>query len=329
MSNNCKTLWADKVSSYDLDPRSVAHALGGDVIGHNRILASGPGHSRQDRSLSVHISSVYPEGFWVTSFAGDDELLCRDHVREMLGLPSWRPSKGERAPMTRPAAPAPAAPDRDQERRAAWVRERFREIWAEAREPRGTIVQKYLAGRGLLFPEDTADLRYHPRCPWKDERGELIFVPAMVCAMRDIQTDEIVAIHRRRLTLEGEKVGKPMMLGPSRGAAVKLDPDEDVTMGLVVGEGVETCLAARQLGFTPVWALGSASTIANLPVLSGIEAITLLAENDRNGANERAVEACAMRWDAAGRDVFAGTPDFGKDMNDALNALNTPKGRNA
>jgi hypothetical protein len=34
-----------------------------------------------------------------------------------------------------------------------------------------------------------------------------------------------------------------MMLGPSRGAVLKLMPDEDVTMGLTITEGIEDGLA--------------------------------------------------------------------------------------
>jgi putative DNA primase/helicase len=66
------------------------------------------------------------------------------------------------------------------------------------------------------------------------------------------------------------------MLGAAGGTAVKLDPDPCVTLGLVVGEGVETCLSARQLGLKPVWALGSVGAIRAVPVLSGIEALTIL-----------------------------------------------------
>src|SRR4051794_18444545 len=53
-----------------------------------------------------------------------------------------------------------------------------------------------------------------------------------------------------------------------------------VTIGLTVGEGVETCLSARQLGLRPAWALGSVRAIRTFPVLSGIEALTILEETD-------------------------------------------------
>ncbi|WP_395697975.1 toprim domain-containing protein [Methylocella sp.] len=113
-----------------------------------------------------------------------------------------------------------------------------------------------------------------------------------------------------------------MMLGPVAGAAIKIDADEDVTMGLTVGEGAETCVAARQLGLRPVWALGSAGAIGAFPVLPGVEALTILEELDDAGANGRAIEACASRWRAAGREVLIVSPLLGGDINDSIKPKN-------
>jgi hypothetical protein len=334
--NHTKALRADKVSSYSLDPSSVARALGGKVTGRNRVLAPGPGHSHQDRSLSVKVDPAAPDGFLVTSFAGDDPMVCRDHVRLVLGLPAWSPASGRSDAPSRLTVIIPSRPDPDEERRAAWKRTRIAEIWHEARDPRGTLVERYLTqpkaqgGRGLVFPDDVAGtvLRFHPACPWRDESGQLIRVPAMVAAMRCIHTDRLKAVHRTRLTPDGKKADR-RMYGDATESAIKLDPDEAVTTGLAVGEGIETVLAARQFGFKPAWALGSAGGIREFPVVNGIEGLTILEEHDQNGANAQAVEACWLRWHAAGREVLAGTPDYGKDMNDALHALNAPQGRAA
>ena len=97
------------------------------------------------------------------------------------------------------------------------------------------------------------------------------------------------------------------------GTAVKLDADENVLSGLHVGAGVETCLAARQLGLRPVWALGSKYAIGSFAVLSGVEALTILAEPDAT-----AEVACAKLWHAAGREVFINRAVGGKDLNDAI-----------
>ena len=92
----------------------------------------------------------------------------------------------------------------------------------------------------------------------------------MVTLFRDLTTNEPCGIHRTFLTTVGRKLDRKM-LGRAKHAAIKLDADENVTLGLTVGEGLETCLAARLAGFGPVWALGSASAIAAFPVLSGID----------------------------------------------------------
>ena len=106
------------------------------------------------------------------------------------------------------------------------------------------------------------------------------------------------------------------MLGRAKHAAIKLDADEDVTLGLVIGEGLETGLAAQLAGFRPVWALGSASAIAAFPVLPGIEAINILGEIDDSGANHRATKVCSARWTEAGQEAFIITPLCGGDLAD-------------
>ena len=76
-----------------LDPLVVARALGGDVCG-DEVLCPGPGHSNADRSLSVKPKRDAADGFLVYSFAGDDPILCRDHVRTKLGLPEPQQKTG-------------------------------------------------------------------------------------------------------------------------------------------------------------------------------------------------------------------------------------------
>src|SRR5262245_57497669 len=70
----------------------VAEILGGEVTG-GEALVPGPGHSVEDRSLAVKLDSAAPDGFVLHSFAGDDEIACRDYVRKKLGLPKFEPKK--------------------------------------------------------------------------------------------------------------------------------------------------------------------------------------------------------------------------------------------
>ena len=306
------------MSGFDL--RTIARALGGEVSGR-QVLAPGPNHSRLDRSLSIKLSREAAGGFIVKSFADDDFTLCRDYVALRLNLPSdfWR-TKGHGYGAPRPGpgpifVPREPEPDPDHTARIA----RAVAVWDAASDAHGTIVEAYLAGRRLDLLPGADVLRFHPHCPWRDEAAErTIYVPAMVAAMRGIESDAITAVHRTRLTPEGAKVDR-RMLGIAGGAAVKVDADDEVTGGITVGEGVETVLAARQLGFRPAWAVTSANAVASFPVLAGVECLTLLQENDPT--SDRAVGEAAERWHRAGREITIITPNIGSDMNDALRGL--------
>jgi hypothetical protein len=69
----------------------LANALGGEVSS-GQVLAPGPGHNPTDRSLSIKVDPNAPDGFLVHSFANDDPIVCRDYVREKIGLPAFRPN---------------------------------------------------------------------------------------------------------------------------------------------------------------------------------------------------------------------------------------------
>src|SRR6267143_983831 len=124
-----------------LDARSVALALGGEVCSRDAVLAPGPGHSRRDRSLSIKLDPSARDGFVVHSFAGEDPLVCRDHVRNALSL---GPPDQRRPP---PLPYARGAVSRDDGTSALALR-----IWDRANSARHTIVERYLASRGLAVP---------------------------------------------------------------------------------------------------------------------------------------------------------------------------------
>jgi hypothetical protein len=192
-------------------------------------------------------------------------------------------------------------------------------LWKSGVDPRGTLAERYLNSRGLELPDNIANrvVRFHGACPWNSEDGENERRPVMLTAFRSIANDKLVAVHRTLLSDHGRKLDR-RMLGPVAGAAIKIDDDTDVEQGLTIGEGFETCLAGRALGFRPVWALGSANAIGEFPVLSGIDALTILGETDDNGANARAARTCARRWMAAGREAAVATPIIAGDMNDLV-----------
>jgi Toprim domain len=133
--------------------------------------------------------------------------------------------------------------------------------------------------------------------------------------MRNLITDEPIGIQRIALTPEGRKIDR-RMLGHS--GAVKLWPTE---AQLVVGEGIETVLAAatripyRDMPLRPAWSLLSAPALERLPILPGVERLIILVDHDLAGKNAALI--CRNRWQRAGRTVIELMhPRPGADFND-------------
>jgi Toprim domain len=310
-----------------IDLRSLRAVLGGEIINGRQLLCPGPGHSAKDRSLSVWLTA---DGFSVHSHSGDDWQTCKDYVRQRLGWPTWQPGDDD----DRRVSPqrlrdfdraAADAESEQRERTADDMRriERATAIWDDATDPRGTVAEEYLRSRTLQLADDVANtvLRFHPSCPWRcEDTGATDFIPALVAAFTSIDDGVVTAVHRIRLDQpERWPKAERRMLGVVHRSAVKLDPANGT---LHVGEGVETCLAARQLGHAPTWALGSAGMIAKLPVLDGVSTLCVLGESGE--ASAQAIRYCGERWHAAGRKVCIISPDPGyDDLNTELMAAAT------
>lgn len=274
-----------------MDARTAARALGGEVAGRNTVRCPGPGHSRGDRSLAVRFTGG---DFVVHSFAGDDWRACRDHVKAALGITGDRPSPPEVPPAPRVAID-PERLKKSQEAMSVWGRSILLD---------GTLVETYLHSRGLSYDGDA--LRF-----WPGGR-------AMVALITDAVTAEPTGgIHRTFLDQNGRRLEKKM-LGRARGGVVRLSGDDDVTGGLALAEGIETALAAP---FTPIWACLSAGTMKDFPVLPGVEALTIFADNDASGTGQNAADECGRRWHAAGREVTVNIVDeVGRDFADIREA---------
>jgi putative DNA primase/helicase len=305
---------------------NVAAALGGEVAGHNTILCPGPGHAPKDRSLSVKLDPTAPDGFLTYSHAGDDWRLCRDQVRARLGLPPWQPGDEQRrgvpprhvdkwdlAAVEADANEGPRAWTEDEVIRIA----KARRIWEEAGDPRGTLAERYLREHRRLDLRAElvgAVLRFHPRCRWRNEStGKTDFIPAVIVPFRSIDDDAITAVHRIALNSDGTKLDRRMR-GVVHRAAIKLDPPGKQ---LAIGEGLETAMAARQLGHGPAWALGSVGAISRFPIIECVNTLIILGE--RGDISAQAIKLCGTRWKKAGRRVLIIMPDSPhSDLNDVL-----------
>ena len=192
-------------------------------------------------------------------------------------------------------------------------------IWQAATPAVGTLVETYLRSRGLHLPP-MPKLRFHAGL--KHPSGS--YWPALVALVTRGSDDTPLAIHRTFLARDGggKAPADPakMMLGPCRGGAVRLADPDDV---LMVGEGIETCLAAMQASGLPAWAALSTGGLAALilPPLPVAGEVMIAADNDASGAGIRAAREAAARWHKEGRTVrIALPPKIGTDFNDMLRA---------
>jgi hypothetical protein len=202
------------------------------------------------------------------------------------------------------AAPAPAKSARyPAKTKRADEAERVRralEIWREARDPRGTIVQDYLFVRGwtggipgslragvdpvalscadvgLAIP---ASLRFHSRL-WY---SPCVYLPAMVAAIEDMD-GQIVGVFRTFLKTDGTAkadVEKPKKaLGRERGCAVHLSAG---ALEMVLCEGIETGLSILQATGRHVWVAVGTSNLGQIELPDFAREIIIAADNDGPG----------------------------------------------
>jgi Toprim domain len=194
---------------------------------------------------------------------------------------------------------------------------------AYLRDVRGTDVNHWAIRRALMDVETlgwSEQVYFHqlnPDEPFHELNGQ--YRGAIVAILTDPVTAERTGGITRTFVHQGQKIGKAMSLGGAgRPGIIRLTPDDEALTGLHIAEGLETALSAMMVGFLPMWATGSTSQMAKLPVLDGIECVTILADNDENGAGEKAAIKVGLRWRAAGRKVrVLETPEPG-DLNDLV-----------
>jgi putative DNA primase/helicase len=185
-------------------------------------------------------------------------------------------------------------------------------VWRASLLPQQMEVEAYLRSRGIAIPVP-ASIRFHVGL--RHSSGGIW--PAMVALVTRGFDGKPIGIHRTFLASDGS--GKApvepakMMLGPCQGGAVRL---ADSTNVLMVGEGIETCLAAIQATGHPAWAALSTSGMRGLNLPQDVRDVIVLADGDEAG--ETAARDCAGRWKREGRRVRIARPPWGMDFNDLL-----------
>ena len=187
-------------------------------------------------------------------------------------------------------------------------------LWGECKSL-SDVALDYLHARRCRIPPVDGDLRYHA---FLKHPGGYVG-SALVALITDAVTGVPMSLHRTWIRADGRKadVDPPRLLlagHRKQGGVIRLWPDEAVTHGLGIAEGVESALSLAW-AFDPTWSVIDAGNLASFPVLPGIEALTIAADNDRAGQN--AADECAQRWADAGREAFI-TTQKQNDLNDAI-----------
>lgn len=285
---------------------TIARALGGHRAGATW-MARCPVH--EDRSPSLSISAGKGGKVLVRCHAGCDQ---RDLIAALQERGLWRTTGRASGVGLKHRQRIAEELDADTLKRSAVALA----IWQASRVAEETPVAAYLHSRGLDLPALPA-LRFHAGL--KHPSGGVW--PAMVALVTRGATGSPIAVHRTFLARDGN--GKApvdpskMMLGPCRGGVVRLGGVGDV---LMVGEGIETCLAAMQASGRPAWAGLSTSGLRSLDLPRDVRDVIVLADGDEAG--EAAAQDCARRWKGEGRRVRIARPPHGMDFNDLLKTRN-------
>jgi hypothetical protein len=285
-----------------LTAETIAKALGGRKAGSGW-MARCPAHDDREPSLSIRD-------------ADDGKVLVRCHagctqdsvIAALRQRGLWAETGPNRSGGTASASVTTQKDCDDDGKRTG----RALKGWQSTKSPYGTAVERYLASRGLDLPW-LETIRFHPGL--KHPSGDVW--PAMVGLVTRGVDDVPLAIHRTFLARDGS--GKApvdpqrMMLGPCRGGAVRLAKAGNV---LLVGEGIETCLAAMQASGHPAWAALSTSGLLTLDLPQTVRDVIVLADGDEAG--KAAARGAALRWKREGRRVRIAYPSEGMDFNDML-----------
>lgn len=283
--------------------KRIADSLDGHKSGSSW-MARCPAHDDRTPSLSIRDAN---DKVLVHCFAG---CAQRDVISALAARGLWPIGSSDRVPiLSRRCAKPDNKPQSDLGRSAA-----ARSIWQASAPAAETLVEEYLASRGLPLPH-APTIRFHPRLK---HRSSKVF-PGMVARVQNGSDGEAFAIHRTFLAPDGSGKApvKPpkMMLGPSKRGAVRLAAAGEL---LMVGEGIETCLAAMQKTGHPAWAGLSAEGLRAIHLPPNVRKVVVLADGDDTG--DAAARDCARRLIAEGREVQTAQAPPGKDFNDP----NTP-----
>lgn len=203
-----------------------------------------------------------------------------------------------------PTKPIFRQPESDKHQQAAKDRlPRLMRIWHDT-EPLNDFAKRYLSGRGLnanKLPE-TAAIRFIRKLDYwtQDSKGKPLHIttlPAIVAAITD-QAGQMQGLHLTYLhQRETGQITKARLLHPEthqalpskkmqarfsgslKGASVQIEQPNQQGQ-IIIAEGIETALAARELFGLPCMAALSANGLQCVNLPAGVTEVLIAADND-------------------------------------------------
>lgn len=195
-----------------------------------------------------------------------------------------------------------------------------RRLFAASKSLTGSLAGTYLRSRGITRAFELPALRFHPRCYYRRNEGDIPGTagafPALIAAVTDTEGLQ-TGTHRTWLDPSGDmkaRVASPRRaMGNILGNAVRFGTADDV---LIAGEGIETMLSLREV--LPTMSMAAATSSAHLAAILFPPTLQrLYVARDRDAAGDAAYGILTDRTQAAGIKLVSlmpGLADFNDDL---------------
>ena len=274
----------------------IVAALGGDLYsGGRRANVPAPGHSAQDRSVSLLLTG---DRVLIHGFGRSDWRIIRAHLQDLgfvddAGRLTGGGRAGESTPGPDPRLRLQTAAD----------------LWAGRRGMGGgDPAHRYLERRAVQHPGAASNLGFHPEAPVSVYRPHGRGLPALIARISDeedrLTAVELTYLDRNGRLASGLAVSRKTVGQVPAGAAVRLVP---TAREMLVGEGVVTTLCAMDRFQLPGWALTAANNLAAWPPPAQVRRVLIAA--DRGAAGEGAAARLRRRLAIGGLEVRIIVPD--------------------
>lgn len=274
---------------------ALVRALGGDLYaGGRRALLPAPGHSPQDRSVSLLLKDGR---VIVHGFGGADWREVLDNLRDRGWIDGDNRLLEGGAPV--PAESVRAAAPTRAERIAAAAR-----LWrGGGLIPAGSPAALYAAARGVdLALADGDALRAHSAAPAFAYADRGLRRPALLAAVRDpagaLTAVEITYLDGLGRRSAAARLSRKTIGAVPAGSAVRLAGPGPA---MLVGEGVFTTLSAMRRFAVPGWALLSTGNLRRWRPPDGVRHVLIAGDRGQDG--ERS--AAALRAALSQMEVFS------------------------